>query len=681
MHNELQPVMRKSTFGEPSPTPGQAGILRRKCACGGTLGPDGECAECRKKRLGLQRHATVQPEPLNPAARAFTGFHPGHDFGRMSVYGDVPAETPEKLKISPPGDVYEQEADRVADRVMPATQLRAGGRGHRAEPQDKEHRLLQRNQADGSGMTEAPPIVHEVLRSPGQPLDAATKAFFGPRFGHDFSHVRVHTDAAATRSALAVDASAYTVGRDIVFASGKYEPGTSEGRRLLAHELTHVAQQDSDTRLRGAVIQRDDGKPKGGPVASKAKVGTAADAPKLENRASLGGAPCACVVFVHNNERNARLTAELMHKHCAYNLAIISPDTKSREIKIPGRKGTVDPNELFQSDIAEECLNDEKACRDFLTAKSASTDSAEIQEFVKKQFFIAISDCSNSFSLPVVALHNNDVEDTKEYLGKKDKVGVDDLKMDIDKTQKKEGSDDPVERLKELLKDKFGEGVKKKLTEEQGKTNIFRWCASNDLSKCHIGDPHHPDNVIWVTNEKDFEKLSKKDLNVALQSDLASAKGGESESDLSTLFLVLKGFIGDRFGKLILKLEQDIQVDIKDIETMINDLQKLAESDDLMLSDILKGLGSALQELVDILIKILSLVGARGARDESLAKLRYINIETPGKTLAEQTDAERVQHYEFIVETLKAVGLHCCGDDPTKAEKSVKQGLNTTPGK
>lgn len=667
MHNELQSLMKEPTSGESSFTPGQAGILRRKCACGGTPGPDGECAGCRRKRLGLQRHATSRTEPLDKTAGALLGSH-GHDFGRMPVF--APAKIQQKLMVNTPGDVYEQEADRVADRVMrmPHAQLqrdRAGGR--RAE-----------RPADSSGMAEAPPIVHEVLSSPGRPLDAAAKAFFAPRFGHDFSQVRVHTDAAAAQSARAVDASAYTVGRDIVFASGKYEPATDNGRRLLAHELTHVAQQDS---VRGAVIQRDDGKPRGGPVVGKAKASTAADAPKLENRASVNGTPCACVVFVHNNERNARLTAELMHKHCSYNLAIISPDNKSREIRIPGRGGTVDPNELFPPDVAEECLNDEKACRDFLRTKSGTTDPAEIEEFVKKQFFLAIKDCSDSFSLPVVALHNNDIEDTKEYLGKKDKVGVDDLKLDIDKTQKKEGADDPVKKLKDLLKGKFGEEVKKKLTEETGKTNIFRWCASNDLSKCHIGDPHHPDNVIWVTNEKDFETLSKKDVNVALQSDLSSAKGGESESDLSTLFLVLKGLIGDRFGKLIVKLEQDIQVDVKDIETIIQELQKLAEFDDLTLSALLKGIVDILRELLDILIKILLLVGRKGARDESLARLRYINIETPGKTLAEQTDAERVQHYEFIVETLKAVGLHCCGDDPTKAETSIKEGLKTTTRK
>jgi hypothetical protein len=94
------------------------------------------------------------------------------------------------------------------------------------------------------GPETAPPIVHEVLRSPGQPLDAETRAFMEPRFGHDFSQVRVHTDAKAAESARAVNALAYTVGRDVVFGTGQYMPGTSGGKRLLAHELTHVVQQD-----------------------------------------------------------------------------------------------------------------------------------------------------------------------------------------------------------------------------------------------------------------------------------------------------------------------------------------------------------------------------------------------------------------------------------------------------
>src|SRR5947209_2458285 len=88
-----------------------------------------------------------------------------------------------------------------------------------------------------------PPIVHEVLSSPGHPLDAETRAFMEPRFGHDFSKVRVHANDHADRSVHAVNALAYTVGGHVVFGVGQYQPDTAAGRKLLAHELTHVVQQ------------------------------------------------------------------------------------------------------------------------------------------------------------------------------------------------------------------------------------------------------------------------------------------------------------------------------------------------------------------------------------------------------------------------------------------------------
>jgi hypothetical protein len=94
----------------------------------------------------------------------------------------------------------------------------------------------------------APPIVHEVLRSPGQPLDNAARSYFEPLFGHDFSRVRVHTTERAAKSARSVNAVAYTVGHQVVFDSGQYQPGTKTGRRLLAHELTHVLQQGDEGR-------------------------------------------------------------------------------------------------------------------------------------------------------------------------------------------------------------------------------------------------------------------------------------------------------------------------------------------------------------------------------------------------------------------------------------------------
>lgn len=88
-----------------------------------------------------------------------------------------------------------------------------------------------------------PPIVHEVLRSPGQPLDPKTRAFMEPRFGHDFGHVRVHTDARAAESARAASALAYTVGHNVVFGENKYAPASHSGRELLGHELAHTIQQ------------------------------------------------------------------------------------------------------------------------------------------------------------------------------------------------------------------------------------------------------------------------------------------------------------------------------------------------------------------------------------------------------------------------------------------------------
>jgi outer membrane protein OmpA-like peptidoglycan-associated protein len=113
-------------------------------------------------------------------------------------------------------------------------------RGECAECRKKR---LQRKAAGHTDPETVPPIVHEVLRSPGQPLDAETREFMEPRFGHDFSQVRVHTNAKAAESARAVNALAYTVGRNVVFGLGRYSPHTGVGRQLLAHELTHTLQQ------------------------------------------------------------------------------------------------------------------------------------------------------------------------------------------------------------------------------------------------------------------------------------------------------------------------------------------------------------------------------------------------------------------------------------------------------
>jgi hypothetical protein len=168
-----------------------------------------------------------------------------------------------KLAVGSVSDPLEMEADRIADSIVrEGSRAIAHGRSPlavqrmcsceehgtpcaacAAKQADEKEEALQRKAGPNAPQMHAPPLVHDVLRTPGQPLDAATRAFVEPRFGRDFSNVRVHTDARAAESAHMVEARAYTVGSHLVFASGEYRPQTSHGRHLLAHELAHVLQQ------------------------------------------------------------------------------------------------------------------------------------------------------------------------------------------------------------------------------------------------------------------------------------------------------------------------------------------------------------------------------------------------------------------------------------------------------
>jgi hypothetical protein len=195
--------------GKPLEIAGASLFLQRKCACGaGTSSIGGECNECRKKKiLGLQT----------------------------------------KLRINEPGDAYEQEADRVAEQVL----------AKRVHPGVSNAPLrIQRFSGQPSGQASVvPPSVEGVLASAGSPLEPALRRDMEQRFGRDFSSVRVHVGTAAEQSARDVDADAYTVRNDIVFGEGRFTPATSEGRRLLAHELTHLVQQ-SGSESSIAQIQR-----------------------------------------------------------------------------------------------------------------------------------------------------------------------------------------------------------------------------------------------------------------------------------------------------------------------------------------------------------------------------------------------------------------------------------------
>ncbi|GGA88564.1 eCIS core domain-containing protein [Puia dinghuensis] len=193
-----------------------------------------------------------------------------YDFGKVAVHSR-PVGLQAKHWVSSPGDSDEKEADEIAGKVMrmpsPGGHQDCGCGGTcpncSGKEDDKDKKVHRKGEGSGGASTrtgtdgagpmaapEAPGIVNDVLRSPGEPLDRGTREFMEPRFGHDFSRVRVHRDQRAAESAHAVAARAYTVGRHIVFGKGQYETQSTTGRSLIAHELTHVAQQHSNRLMR-----------------------------------------------------------------------------------------------------------------------------------------------------------------------------------------------------------------------------------------------------------------------------------------------------------------------------------------------------------------------------------------------------------------------------------------------
>lgn len=194
---------------------------------------------------------TVHTTPVSPWSMQSSGAGPMIQ-RKCACGGDCPrcaAETDKlnvqtKLAISSPGDLFEREADSVADHVMrmpdPAAQRQHTNAANIHQP------LIQRKTNGASASSTVASDFISRLGS-GAPLDSASRSFFEPRFGRDFSAVRVHTDDIAAGSAAKIVARAYTVGNNVVFGAGQFSPATTAGRKLLAHELAHVAQQTGGT--------------------------------------------------------------------------------------------------------------------------------------------------------------------------------------------------------------------------------------------------------------------------------------------------------------------------------------------------------------------------------------------------------------------------------------------------
>ncbi|OUC11749.1 MAG: hypothetical protein B0A82_26535 [Alkalinema sp. CACIAM 70d] len=224
----------------------QSGLLQRKCECGNAAGLTGECEDCQRRQLTGDRRK--DPDAVTAPVL--------HNWIQP------------KLTIGEPNDQYEQEADRVADQVMrmptpdvltsrplvhsnlpfTASPFPLQKQELKEEDEEKKKGKIQAKEEPGQ-VPEVTSDLEKRLRASqgkGQPLPEQTRSFMEPRFGTDFSQVRVHTDNEAAQMNRAINAQAFTHRQDIYFAADKYHPASKVGQQLVAHELTHVMQQTGE---------------------------------------------------------------------------------------------------------------------------------------------------------------------------------------------------------------------------------------------------------------------------------------------------------------------------------------------------------------------------------------------------------------------------------------------------
>ncbi len=285
---------RTKTAPTPSFTPARNSVLQRKCACGGTPGPTGECAGCRRKRA-LQPKLTVnQPgdryeqeadrvaEQVMRMSAPQVQRQPVEEEEEQLQAKEKPGQTPQIQRTCSEceGEVQrqpiEEEEELLQPKAMPGQtpqiqrmcseceedmfrqpieeeeemlQAKELPEQMQRQPIEEEEEMLQAKEKPGTSLDMKPGTAAHIkaLNGGGSPLPEPMRAFFEPRFGHDFGHVRLHNDNRAHQTAQGIHARAFTMGSNIVFGRGQYAPGTTEGKRLLAHELTHVIQQHNPT--------------------------------------------------------------------------------------------------------------------------------------------------------------------------------------------------------------------------------------------------------------------------------------------------------------------------------------------------------------------------------------------------------------------------------------------------
>ena len=371
-----------------------------------------------------------------------------------------------KLAIGSTDDPLEHEADTMADRIMrmPEQNFIQRKCAHCEQEEKEIHRkslssFLQKKDLN-NGIVASDPVTNQIQsnRGNGSAIDGDTRSFMENSFGADLSDVKIHTDNEAIQMNRELNAKAFTVGKDIYFNKGEYQPGSNEGKHLLAHELTHTIQQGGTRDM----VQR---KIHESPVVKDIQPGAQ-----------------VCFVHLHGDEQNAFHTAKDLHgRFCSNFVHLTYASTPTREIHVDSGSGATtttclaDPNRIFNDKGISASLTklNKKTC---VTKASRTAATKEIKSFRDNELLPAINACRGSDTgklLPIVAFHNNTEGD-----------------LSIKSYQPGGGEAGATEKDKS----KLGKRINP-----------------------HIQSGEDPDNFLLVTQTADFDSLSTSH-NVVLQS-------------------------------------------------------------------------------------------------------------------------------------------------------------------
>jgi hypothetical protein len=227
----------------------------------GAVNHSPDCKNTNSNRLSVGEKLPLnQVNGIYPASKVInsTELQPVHHFNKMSVFAHSRPLIQAKLSVNEPGDFYEQEADAMADKVM-YRQERSSDENDfiTGKVEELNRGITPLLQTKGEARGTVTPLLNEAIaasKGSGNSIDSSTASFMSKNFGADFSQVKIHADNEAAEMNTELRARAFTTGNDIYFNHGEYQPSSSKGKHLLAHELTHVVQQTGGNQR----IQKDD---------------------------------------------------------------------------------------------------------------------------------------------------------------------------------------------------------------------------------------------------------------------------------------------------------------------------------------------------------------------------------------------------------------------------------------